>query len=139
MVIRKGDPLREFDYIDLLDQGITDAKKHNFAKPIKILNDQLQENRWVLTEKKSIKILDKIKTNSQELKMYINSRNYRGILTGRDKVFVVNKDQKNNLIKEDDSSQEIIKKLIEGKDVKAYQKSVPKKYLIFYKKGNRYR
>ncbi|MDA0157071.1 hypothetical protein [Brachyspira hyodysenteriae] len=43
---------------------------------------------------------------------------YRGILTGFNEAFIIDEETKNNLIKEDAKSAELIKPLIKGRDIK---------------------
>jgi len=65
----------------------------------------------------------------------VNRSVYRGIVTGCNDAFVISEEIKNKLIKTSRKSAEIIKSFVEGKDVKAYSKIIPKNYLIFTRRG----
>mgnify|MGYP002663072234 FL=1 len=45
---------------------------------------------------------------------------YRGILTGFNEAFIIDKEKKDELIKQDPKSAEIIKPLVRGRDIKKY-------------------
>jgi hypothetical protein len=60
---------------------------------------------------------------------------YRGILTGLNDSFVIDRVTKINLIKEDPRSAEIIKPFLAGKDVKRYMPLNHDVYLILFPKG----
>jgi hypothetical protein len=45
---------------------------------------------------------------------------YRGILTGYNEAFIINKEKKNELITEDPKSAEIIRPILRGRDIKRY-------------------
>ena len=55
---------------------------------------------------------------------------YRGVLSGYNKAFIVDKETKNTLIEEDSRSAEIIKPVLQGRDIGRYHLSPIKKYLI---------
>ena len=66
---------------------------------------------------------------------YVNKKIYRGVLTGLNEAFVIDKATKDRLITEDPNSAEIIKPFLAGRDIKRYQKPHSEKFLIFAKRG----
>ncbi|WP_418178872.1 Eco57I restriction-modification methylase domain-containing protein [Aliarcobacter lanthieri] len=55
---------------------------------------------------------------------------YRGILTGFNEAFIIDKEKKDELIKQDPKSAEIIKPLVRGRDIKKYSFDFVDKWLI---------
>ncbi len=91
---------------------------------------------WTLTSSESIAIINKIKTKGIPLSEYVNAEIRRGILTGFNEAFVIDEVNKDELIRQDANSIEIIKPFIIGDDVRKYQiKDSKKKFLIFTRRG----
>ncbi|MCT7532497.1 N-6 DNA methylase [Aliarcobacter cryaerophilus] len=59
----------------------------------------------------------------------------RGVLTGFNEAFIIDKEKKDELIKLDSKSKEIIKPLLRGRDIKKYDYDFVDRYLIFSKRG----
>jgi hypothetical protein len=60
---------------------------------------------------------------------------YRGIVTGFNKAFVIDEDIKDQLIMQDSKSNEIIKPLLRGRDIKRWTIDYKDIYLIFTRRG----
>ncbi|OFZ49558.1 MAG: hypothetical protein A2381_13530 [Bdellovibrionales bacterium RIFOXYB1_FULL_37_110] len=133
--IKKSFSQKSFLFIDLLRQGIRDPRNHNIAKSIDIEMIKLNDKGWLLADEDSLKILSSIKKCALSFEKYVNRSVYRGIVTGCNDAFVISEEIKNKLIKTSRKSAEIIKSFVEGKDVKAYSKIIPKNYLIFTRRG----
>ncbi len=133
--IKKTTPNEYIKFYDLIRQGIKEPQEHKKAKAVRIEIERLNDKGWVLTDSLSLNIIDNIDSKSMTLGEYINHECYRGIVTGKNEVFVIDECIKEKLIKEHISSKKIIKPFLEGRDVKAYAKAIPKKYLIFTRRG----
>lgn len=59
----------------------------------------------------------------------------RGILTGLNEAFIIDENTKNSLISTDSSSAEIIRPLLQGKDIERYWYKNSKKYIILTHNG----
>lgn len=91
--------------------------KDNHQKyPIK----NLSENTWNFESNSTLKIKDKFTAKGTLLKNW-NIKIYRGIVTGLDKVFIINRKQKDFLISQDPKSSKLLKPLLRGKDVGRYK------------------
>jgi hypothetical protein len=101
----------------------------------KVNQDQFEDEEWTLVNAKTRELLDKIKLNSMILEDYIENKIYYGIKTGYNKAFVIDVKIRNQLIQEDKSSIELIKKFAIGKDIKRYDKLRTKQFLIFIPSG----
>ncbi|RAM51912.1 MAG: class I SAM-dependent DNA methyltransferase [Hapalosiphonaceae cyanobacterium JJU2] len=74
-------------------------------------------SNWMLTNISSINLLKKMETAGIPLGEYIKGKIYRGVLTGFNKAFVIDGTKRAELINKDPNSIEIIKPLVEGKDI----------------------
>lgn len=90
---------------------------------------------WSLSGAGTQAIIAKMKEVSVPLGEYVNKNFYRGILTGLNEAFVIDRRTRDQLISEDSNSAEIIKPLIIGRDVKRYDIDYQKRYLIFTRHG----
>ncbi|MBU0580864.1 MAG: N-6 DNA methylase [Candidatus Margulisbacteria bacterium] len=98
-----------------IEQGALNASSWSFeSKPIAALRDRL--NNF-----KTIKDLF--------------GRTYRGILTGYNEAFIIDSNKKKELERKDPKSAELIKPLLEGKDISKWRSQQCGKYLIFTRRG----
>jgi len=86
---------------------------------------------WSLGKAHEIKIMKKIEKIGQPLGEYVGGKILRGILTGFNKAFIISKEKRDELIKRDPKSAEIIKPLIVGDDVRKYEINFRDRYLIW--------
>lgn len=83
---------------------------------------------WIILNKTEKDILEKVK-KFKPLKDWNIQINY-GIKTGFNEAFIIDEETKDNLIKEDKKSKEIIKPLLRGRDIKRYSYDFKNLYLI---------
>jgi type I restriction-modification system DNA methylase subunit len=95
----------------------------------------LDDNGWSLDDEKTSALLAKIKAKGVPLKEYVGGKIYRGVLTGLNEAFVIDKTTRERLIAEDAKSEELIKPFLAGRDIKRYQTRAFEKYLIFTRHG----
>jgi hypothetical protein len=91
----------------------------------------LQGSNWSLTEDNQQAVLDKLKLNAQSLGEYVGGAIRRGILTGFNEAFVIDKVTRDRLIAEDAKSGEIIKPFVIGDDIRKYLLNFQERYLIW--------
>ena len=77
-----------------------------------------------------LRLLEKIKKAGKPLGEYVDGKFYRGILTGLNEAFVVDRADRDKLMAEDPSSADILKPFLRGKDVKRWQVNFAEQYLI---------
>jgi len=95
---------------------------------------------WNIEEPRMASLRRKIEGTSENtvpLKQYVKGKMYRGILTGYNKAFVIDKETKARLIREDPKSAEVIKPFLRGRDIKRYCLHDNGLYLIFTRRGIR--
>lgn len=135
ITIKKASKKSHFLFADLITQGVRDPKKHDDASYIKVEVDRLSDSGWVLADEMCLDILDSLVDKTESFENKVNRGVNRGIVTGKNEVFVIDENLKNALICDDVSSREIIKPFVEGKDVKAFKPIEVKNYLIFTRRG----
>lgn len=95
----------------------------------------LNGSGWTLAQSSELAIMEKMRNVSVPLRSYVNNQVYRGIITGYNKAFVIDKPTRNRLIAEDAKSAEIIKPFVVGDDVRKYRINFQEQYLIFARRG----
>jgi type II restriction/modification system DNA methylase subunit YeeA len=81
--------------------------------------DNFSEHSWVISNKQTFFIKRKIEEQGVRLKDWDIEIN-RGILTGFNAAFIINKEKRDELIQQDSKSAEVIKPILRGRDVQKY-------------------
>ena len=101
----------------------------DFLEYNKIEQSELNKNAFIFGNSKVLNLKKKIEKIGIPLKDWdINI--YRGVVTGFNEAFIIDEETKDNLIKEDKKSKEIIKPLLRGRDIKRYNYDFKNLYLI---------
>jgi type I restriction-modification system DNA methylase subunit len=90
----------------------------------------LKPDGWRLERPVSLRLLERLRQAGQPLGEYVQGRFYRGILTGLNKAFVVDRATRDRLIAEHPSSAEVLKPFLRGRDVKRWRCEFAEQYLI---------
>jgi hypothetical protein len=95
-----------------------------------IRQSELKPDGWRLESPAVLRLLEKLRRAGKPLGEYVNGRFYRGILTGLNEAFVVDRATRDRLIREHKSSAEILKPFLRGRDVKRWCVGFAEQYLI---------
>lgn len=87
-------------------------------------------SKWNLTEASVAKRLRSMNERAVTLSKYSNADIYRGLITGLNEAFVIDDEERANLIRSDSRSREIIKPLAVGDDVRKWTIRSSDKWLI---------
>ena len=87
------------------------------------------ENNWIILNPQEQAIKEKIERIGKPLKKWDVTIN-RGILTGYNKAFIVDGNTKDELIKQDPKSAELLKPILRGRDIKRYKAEFADLWLI---------
>lgn len=98
-----------------------------------ILNN-LSKDTWFIGSKAEIALKEKIEKLGKPLKDWDVKINY-GIKTGFNEAFIIDSETRTRLIKEDPKSEEIIKPILRGRDIKRYGYDFANLYVIIVKFG----
>jgi type I restriction-modification system DNA methylase subunit len=90
---------------------------------------------WTLSEENEAKILNKMEGLGTDLEKYVNGAVRRGVLTGLNEAFIIDRTTKDMLVANDPRNAEIIKPLVVGDDVRKYEINYRERYLIFSRRG----
>jgi hypothetical protein len=91
--------------------------------------EDLSEDNWSFDSKSKLKIKNKFSLNGTLLEKW-NIEIYRGIVTGLNKAFIIDKEKKDFLISQHQSSSELLKPLLRGKDINRYKLNYKDKWII---------
>lgn len=86
-----------------------------------IAQSQLPADGWSLESGDSLALLKKIRAAGTPLGDFVKGRMYRGVLTGLNEAFVVDRNTRDGLIDEHPSSAEVLKPFLRGRDVKRWK------------------
>ncbi|MEA5535091.1 Eco57I restriction-modification methylase domain-containing protein [Crocosphaera sp. XPORK-15E] len=113
------------------NEFISIITKNNFVMQQK----DLLSDGWRLESSAVLRLLDKLRNAGTPLGDYINGRFYRGVLTGFNEAFVIDRETRDRLIAEHPSSEEVLKPFLRGRDVKRWVINNPDLWLIFTRRG----
>jgi hypothetical protein len=135
MRISNGEPSSTFEVTQVETLEFSDlgayVEEHQYA----VNQGELDDGGWSLVDKYTQSLLNKISERGITLGEYVTGRIYRGILTGLDKAFVIDKETKNQLIREDSKCYQLIKPYLAGRDIKRYHSTNNDKFLISIPNG----
>jgi adenine-specific DNA-methyltransferase len=95
-----------------------------------VRQESLANQSWQLEDEESQRLLNRIEAAGQPLGEYCGHRLYRGILTGYNKAFVVDRETRDRLAAEHASSKEVLKPFLRGRDVKRWRTTPQDLWLI---------
>jgi len=96
---------------------------------------ELTAEGWRLEVPITLRLLDKLRKAGTPLGEYVQGRFYRGITTGFNEAFVVDRATRDRLIAEHPSSAELLKPFLRGRDVKRWRVNYQDLWLIFTRRG----
>lgn len=96
---------------------------------------ELKAGGWQLEPPTQRRLLERLRKAGQPLGDYCQGHFYRGILTGLNEAFVIDRAQRDELIAQDPKSAEIIKPFLRGRDVKRWRVDSQDLWLIFTRRG----
>ncbi len=95
----------------------------------------LEADGWSLADTRIADLLAKLKSIGQPLGQVVNNKIYYGIKTGLNEAFVIDAARRDELIRADPRSAELIKPFLGGRDVKRYASANTGNYLILIPNG----
>jgi len=116
---------------EALNEFPTVFDAQNFLMP----QSALKADGWRLENTQVLDLLAKLRNAGKPLGEYVNGKFYRGILTGFNEAFVIDRATRDKLIAEHPSSAEVIKPLLRGRDVKRWSLDYQDLWLIFTRRG----
>jgi len=133
--IGAGSPHERFDAVQVETLDYPDLTEYVKAHAYPVNQAYLDEEGWSLANEKTQALLLKIRAAGVPLGTYVDGKIYRGILTGLNEAFVIDRETRERLIAADPKSAEVIKPFLAGRDIKRYTPPKSDRYLILFKKG----
>ncbi len=90
----------------------------------------LQADGWRIESLDNRSLIEKLRSAGVPLNQFVTNRFYRGIITGCNEAFVVDRSTRDLLIAEHPSSETVLKPLLRGQDIKRWQINYSNLYLI---------
>jgi hypothetical protein len=130
LVVLKDQPVNEVSVTDVDDSIIEQIPLLDYINENhrNISSNNFHSGMWQLDDHKILLVKKRIENGSKKLGEVIGIHIYRGITTGYNTAFIISEDVKNKLIKIDKNNAEIIKPLLQGRNIKKW----------FYSKSNIY-
>ncbi len=94
-------------------------------------SSNLDEKIWFLSANGKLPLKRKIEDNKTKLKDIEGVAIFRGVTTGYNEAFIIDEDTKKQLINEDNKNAEIIKPLLQGRNIRKWFYNESGKYMIF--------
>ncbi|MCZ2487894.1 class I SAM-dependent DNA methyltransferase [Aquirufa antheringensis] len=134
--VSKNFPFPQFEAVNIITLNLPFGLENFISKnKIEVLTEDLHEEGWTLRNTIKQEILRKIKQSGVLLGEFVKGKMYRGILTGFNEAFIIDKNTRATLIEKNANCLNLIKPFLDGKDIKSYQTPINKKWLIFTRRG----
>ena len=138
LIIKKTNPNQNSIYVS----KPRSLEKRNFQKMLRqnnfhVLQNTLTNDSWAFQNNSHKKINDKINKIGIPLEQYCSEKINRGLLTGLDKVFVIDEQKKNELENKAKESRKFIKPYLVGKQIKRYYYNWENTFILLIKKGEK--
>ena len=95
----------------------------------------LKKNGWILEDPALIRLFDRLMNQGTPLGEFVKGRIYRGVVTGLNEAFVINREKRDDLIQDDPRSAELIKPWLRGKDIGRWTADSSGQYIVFANRG----
>ena len=138
-ILTKGTPGGEMRLFKWLTSGQPpEALSDEIAKAPTIRSDRFGEGAWELEANSVFQLRRKLAAPChQPLSSYVKGAVYRGVTTGLNEVFVISRQQRDQLVAADAHSAEIIKPFIQGTHLRPWYAEESSEFLIFARRGMR--
>jgi len=133
--LQKAEVKETFRAAEVDDLEFEDLSDRLSNTSFQVDQTKLLDDGWSLISREAQELLQKIKTKGITLVKYVDGNIYRGVLTGLNKAFVIDKKTKDELINKDESSKKLIKPFLKGRDINRYEYPNAERYLIFTRRG----
>ncbi|MCX6855626.1 MAG: N-6 DNA methylase [Verrucomicrobia bacterium] len=97
--------------------------------------EQLGVESWQLEPQAVSALIQKIRSTGKPLKNFVGVKPLRGIVTGCNEAFLIGPQTRNEIVKADPKSNEIIHPYLRGQDVNRWQSEWAETWIIFTRRG----
>lgn len=118
------------------------VNQETLAKDIEATSEEFNKKEmdariWVTSSLAKFKLMKRIKEpgKTYSLGTFINDKSFRGILTGLTEAYIVSEEKYNELIRQTNSSYDILRPFLQGRGLVAYDNAKVNSYLLYIPKG----
>lgn len=123
----------EFLYCKFQQDDIGDIQTVFDNNSYPVVQKSLDATNWMFKSNGVAALFSKIKKHPNVKEVV--SKCYRGILTGLNEAFIIDNEDKENIIKRHTKDSDIIKPLYEGRDIQKWNSPAIDKWIIFTRRG----
>lgn len=120
VILKKQKSQEDIKYLLLDDLPQTDLSNLFKSESMRFGKKYLDDSGWNFSDEKAVKIIEQMYDDSTSLKEYTNNKLFYGIKTGLNAAFIIDEKTKDELIKKDPKSAEIINPYLRGTDIHRY-------------------
>jgi hypothetical protein len=133
--IKRAKPNSEFKAANIASLDFANLNEHVKEVSFPLKKTSLDDNGWAIVNQENQNLLEKLRKAGTPLGEYVKGEIYRGVLTGLDEAFIIDRRTKDEIISKHSESKLLIKPYLAGKDVGRYKVLNSDRYLIFMPKG----
>ena len=118
------------------------VNQETLAKDIEATSEEFDKKEmdariWVTSSLAKFRLMKQVKEpgKTHSLGTFINEKSFRGILTGLTEAYIVSEEKYNELIRQTNSSYDILRPFLQGRGLVAYDNAKANSYLLYIPKG----
>jgi len=96
---------------------------------------KLRQHGWILERPAAVDLFEKLMSRGTSLGEFVGGRIFAGVKTGRNKAFVIDRSKRDELVKQDPHSAELIRPWIKGADVGRWNVESADEFVLFVNRG----
>jgi len=113
------------------EKSVSDFASVYRSSSFLVAQNEFTPDSWRLAFPATLRLIEKLKAAGTPLGEYVGGRFYRGVVTGFNDAFVVDRGTRDRLIAAHHSSTEVLKPYLRGRDVKRWRLDNPNLWLLF--------
>jgi len=135
MIVSKGEKNKNVLFSDIDNTFIEYNSLSDFIRKhhIKVETLNLNKNIWQLESSNKLELKTKIETQSKKLYKVDGIKIFRGITTGYNAAFIISELKREQLCKADSYNEDIIKPLLQGRNIRKWQYRKSNNFLLLTK------
>jgi hypothetical protein len=133
-IFSRSNPLPDVEVCKVVSQR-DNLHKYVIENQYSVSVTQFTPEIWFLDKSSKLDLFQKIMSCGESLGKYTDGKIFYGIKTGLNEAFVINTETRDKLIAIDPKSEEIIKPLLQGEDIRNWQIRPKDRWLIFTRHG----
>lgn len=135
LFVEKNEGSEETKFLQIKTLEQIDIDKLIHTQALTISSVVLKQEKWLFISSNENDLLNKIISSGKTINEVCKQRIRRGILTGFNDAFIIDKIKKDELVSKSNNAIELIKPFVAGDDVRKYFIDYKEKYLILTKIG----